>query len=422
MNAALFIGSERPIGMPRILHGNFDFEHELARTGYNRPRLLERLNAELSTHLLAIAEDGDFLFSGDAGLTDFLTDSAAAGFSCVRSAESEKLPIHGAEFVPWGCSRPAILLAASKGWNFNGPSPESVAAVNSRAFSFELERRLDSAIPGAVEIDSVDTLQAAIRSAADVWNRSAEAFDWLVKAEFGMSGRERISGSGILPDDSQVHWIRRRLVSGERLYFEPRVESFGELSSQWIIPQAEFDDRSSAEPELIGTTQLLVDQSGQYLGSVLINTASTESPGPVSGDKGFSFSRHTLKRVLDDARSVAEESRQAGYHGPLGIDSMVYRGSNGESALRSIQDVNARFTMGRIALEWFRRFAATDRPAWLLVSEAWLSDRGIEASLDNPIARLTSPYVVAGQPVRRVGVLIDDPGDWRDLLATDLRP
>jgi hypothetical protein len=412
--------------MPRILHGNFDFEHELAATSYNRPKQLERLNAELSTHLLAIAEDGDFLFSGGAGPACFPASFAIAGFSDVRSVESGRLPSPDAEFVPWGCSQPAISLATSRGWNFSGPSPAAVATVNSRAFSFERERRHDSAIPGAVEIDSGDTLEAAIRSAADVWDRPVAEFDWLVKAEFGMSGRERISGNGTPPDDSQVRWIRRRLASGERLYFEPRVEPLGELSSQWMIPQAEFDDLSSAEPELIGATQLLVDRSGQYLGSIFVDASSIEIPGPNSGpcdgDEGFWLSRQTLELVLQDARSVAEAAQQLGYHGPLGVDSMVYRSPNGEPALRPIQDVNARFTMGRIALEWFRRFAEADRPAWLLVPEVWLNQRGITAAPDNPVVRLTSPNVVAGQPVRRVGVLIDDPGDWRKLLATDLRP
>ncbi len=421
-NAAPFIGSERSIDMPRILYGNFDFEHELAATSYNRPKQLERLNAELSTHLLAIAEYGDFLFSGGAGSACFPASIAIAGFSDVRGADSGRLPTHDAEFVPWGCSRPAISLAASRGWTFSGPSPEVVTAVNSRAFSFERERRHNSAIPGAVEIDSGDTLEAAIRSAADVWNRPVAEFDWLVKAEFGMSGRERISGNGTSPDDSQVRWICRRLASGERLFFEPRVESLGELSSQWMISQAEFDGLSSAEPELIGATQLLVDRSGQYLGSIFVDASSIESPVLGPGDEGFWLSRQTFELAVQNARSVAEAAQQLGYHGPLGVDSMVYRSPNGEPALRPIQDVNARFTMGRIALEWFRRFAETDQPAWLLVPEVWLNQRGIAAAPDNPIVRLTSPNVVAGQPVRRVGVLIDDPGDWRKLLATDLRP
>ena len=419
-HADLFIDSERSIGMPRVLYGNFDFEHELATTGYNRPRQLERLNEELSTHLLAIAEDGDFLFSDNDGIADFLAASATAGFSQVRIVETVHQPTRDAQLVPWGWSRPAISLGASRGWNCDGPSPSVVATVNSRAFSFENEQRHHSAISGAAEIDSVESLEAAISNAADLWNRRVEKFDWLLKAELGMSGRERLSGSGAVFDGSQTRWIRRRLSSRERLYFEPRVESLCELSSQWLVRQSDSGDGLSTEPELLGVTQLLVDRSGQYMGSILVERSTIEIP--CFADEDFSLSRRTLDEILDAAQAVAKESQQLGYHGPIGIDSMVYRGSDRKPALRPIQDVNARLTMGRLALEWFYRFAKTDRPAWLLVPEVWLDERGISAEMDNPAIRLTSPRVVAGQSVRRVGVLIDDPNDWRNLLTTDLRP
>jgi hypothetical protein len=406
--------------MPRIFYGNFDFEHELAAPGYNRPDHLERLNAELSTHLLAFSEDGDRLFYGGDGIADFLTDAATAGFPHVRAVELVNQPTLDAELLPWGVSKPAIDFAASRGWSCDGPSPGVVASVNSRAFSFEAEQRLDSAIPGAVEIDSVETLEVAIKKAADIWNRCVEEFDWLLKAEFGMSGRERIAGRGAQLADSHAGWIRRRLASGESLYLEPCVESLCELSSQWLVPKSDADDGLSMELELIGTTQLLVDRSGQYLGSILVDESSTDIPSIANLE--FSLSQETLNQILQGARSVAKAAQQSEYHGPIGIDSMVYRGPDGQPAARPIQDVNARFTMGRIALEWFRRFAKTDRPAWLLVPEAWLNERGIAAALDNPVARLTSPRSVSGQPVRRVGVLIDDQDDWRKLLTADLRP
>lgn len=406
--------------MPRIFYGNFDFEHELAAPCYNRPKQLERLNAELSTHLLAIAEDGDRLFYRGDGLTDFLNDAATAGFPDVRTAELLNYSIPDAELVPWGWSGAAISFGDSRGLLSGSPAPGVVASVNSRSFSFEAEQLLDSTIPGAAEIDSIETLEGAVRNAADIWNSSVEEFDWMLKAEFGMSGRERVAGTGAQVEDSQAGWIRRRLNCGDRLYLEPRVESLCELSSQWLVPKSDSDNGLTMQPELIGTTQLLVDRSGQYLGSILVDRSSTDVPS-VAGSE-FSLSRETLDHLLQGARSVAKAAQQAGYHGSIGIDSMVYRGLNGQPAARPIQDVNARLTMGRIALEWFSRFATTDRPAWLLVPEARLDERGIAAALDNPASRLTSPRVVDGRPVRRVGVLIDDQADWGNSLTTDLRP
>ena len=46
----------------------------------------------------------------------------------------------------------------------------------------------------------------------------------------------------------------------------------------------------------------------------------------------------------------------AGYAGPVGVDAMVYRKTNGDLGLRHVVEVNVRFTMGRVALELLRRF------------------------------------------------------------------
>jgi hypothetical protein len=408
------------MGMPRVLYGNFDFEHELTTTGYNRTRKFERLNAEMSTHLLALANDGDLLFYPGDAPQEFLADAAVAGFSEVHAIERDSQATSTAELHPWGWSRRAIDFATSRNWSFDAPPAEAVARLNSREFSFDLERRQNMAIPGTVPVDSLDCLEEAILLAAELWNCQKANFNWLLKAEFGMSGRERVSGRGPELDDSQANWIRRRLKSDGRLYFEPRVESLGEFSTQWSIDDTDFSVRGMVEPELVGTTQLLVDHSGQYVGSILADRSLVEAP--MVDDADDNLTQELLGQVLRSASSVAEIAVQLGYRGPLGVDSMVYSGPDGEPALRSVQDVNARFTMGRIALEWFRRFATSDRPAWLLVPSEWLNDGGELASVTNPVRRLTSPHFVAGQAVRRVGVLIDDQNAWQNLLATHLRP
>ncbi|OYW15327.1 MAG: hypothetical protein B7Z55_15100, partial [Planctomycetales bacterium 12-60-4] len=53
---------------------------------------------------------------------------------------------------------------------------------------------------------------------------------------------------------------------------------------------------------------------------------------------------------------AGNELQAAGYFGPVGIDAMWYRDANGKLACRPLQDINARWTMGRLALGWRRRF------------------------------------------------------------------
>ena len=57
---------------------------------------------------------------------------------------------------------------------------------------------------------------------------------------------------------------------------------------------------------------------------------------------------------------IAQRVQQLGYFGPLGIDAMQYRDEAGAIRLRPLQDVNARYTMGRLALG----FGRVLRPGW----------------------------------------------------------
>lgn len=410
--------------MSRVFYGNFDFEHELANAGYTRPCQLERLNAELSTHLLALAADGDLLYCDELAIRDFLADAKPAGFASVRLISNAGQEALDGRLVPWGCSKQAIDFATSCGWACEAPPIKSVVLANSRQFSFELEQRQGVAIPGAAQVTSSVELESAIAAAAGVWKSPTTEFDWLLKAEFGMSGRERIAGRGQKLYDAQASWIRRRIGVGGRLFFEPRVEPLCELSTHWNLGNPELgqgiEAGRQAEAELIGTTQLLVDRSGQYVGSIPVDHSVIDKPLLKCSE--YSLSKEVFDQMLHDARLVTDEARSLGYFGPISVDSMVYRGPDGEPLVRPIQDVNARFTMGRIAVEWCQRFARSDRPAWLLAPINWLDERGWDIAPDNPVRRQTSPRIVADRVVKRVGIMLDDPVDWQQLLSTNLRP
>ena len=404
--------------MPDVFYGNFDFEHELASSAYNRSKRLERLNAEVTAHLLALVQSGDYLFYPCEPPMDFLRNAEKSGFPEVRAMTSSDAAAIGLSVVPWGWSKPVHSFAKLKKWQCDAPSSESVARANSREFSFGCEQSQFSAIPGQAVVGSLESLESAILNASAVWSLHPAELSWLLKAQFSMSGRERLSCRGTCLDDSSRNWIVRRLKSGERLFFEPRVAPLFELSTQWCLPQSGSGLDIPYEPELLGVTQLLTDRAGQYLGSVLLD--ETVSANAHAGIEKFYPSLAMFDRVVTDARSVGVEAQRLGYHGPLGIDAMFYRGPDGETAVRTILDVNARLTMGRIALEWFRRFTKSERPAWLLVPDDWLRDKGLAPTPANSTRRLTSPRSLAGQPVRRVGVLFTEQADWQSLLSTYL--
>jgi hypothetical protein len=114
------------------------------------------------------------------------------------------------------------------------------------------------------------------------------------------------------------------------VFVEPYVERLDEAGLQWEIPR-----RGRGEPRLAGITPLMVDSEGQYRGSLF----ATDEPL----EEKWSF-------AVDTTRQVASELQQLGYFGSLGIDAMQYRDAIGNVRIRPLQDVNARWTMGRLSL------------------------------------------------------------------------
>ena len=131
------------------------------------------------------------------------------------------------------------------------------------------------------------------------------------------------------------------------VFFEPWVESIGEVGVQIEVPH---DD----EPYIIGWTLMLVDSRGQYAGS-WFKLGRKWASEDESHDWGI---------AADMAMKVAKRVQQIGYFGPLGIDAMRYRGRNGSIRLRPLQDINVRWTMGRLSFGFHKLASPREIACW----------------------------------------------------------
>jgi hypothetical protein len=123
----------------------------------------------------------------------------------------------------------------------------------------------------------------------------------------------------------------------------------------------------------------LVDERGQYVGSWFHDDRA------LADEWG---------EAIEIQRLVLERVQILGYTGPVGIDAMKYRDSRGQVRIRPLQDINARWTMGRLALGWRDLLAP---------GETGLMRIGTLAEFDaTPAAGmklLVSPRTLAGRPV-----------------------
>lgn len=318
--------------MPRLFIGNFDFEHRLAAPGRQLPAKLQRLNAELATSWLAIADEGDYLWTPEPIDTEFFKQAVANGLPRVIPVVSfDEVPA-GTECVPWGWTDEIRKLCAARGWIRNDPDDSAVRAANSRRLSSELEQEWRVGLPFSGEATSIDQIEHYV-GLHDHDSR------WVIKAEFGMSGRERLLGSGV-PEGADRSWIEKRLSSNGIVFFEPWVEKVSEVGIQIDIPR-------QGEPQLLEVVPMIADERGQYSGSRLTSQDSEQSHVTLRpSDWGL---------AIDIALQAARRIQNVGYFGPLGIDAMQYKDENQQLHVRPLQDINARWTMGRLCLG-FRRF------------------------------------------------------------------
>jgi len=407
--------------MPRFIFGNFDFEHELAAPQHapNSARL--QLHAELSWHLTAFAAPDDFVLLPQQPTNEFLSEWSQLTGGCrivSQPATAQSLSNNDTLAHAWGWSQRARTLALQAGSQVQAAALEIVRLANSRRCSVEIENRLGLTLPGSFVVTTMNQLAAELQR----FNARQPAGQWVIKAEYGMSARERLLGRGIDLNASAHGWLEKRLRRGEWLVFEPWLDRAAEAGILLDVPPSSASDSTI---RIIAVTELLTNEHGQYIGTRI--------------DTGFAHDMkcHTpAHNPVTTALDVAEELQRLGYFGPLGIDAMQYRSVHTDTPvstlIRPIQDINARWTMGFIATAMARRLAPqqvvtwrllpTDRICHLLtlepdsrVEQRALSCSGLDLTTallcaDHKVRALrTSPLSLEGTLTRQTGILLSGP-------------
>lgn len=399
--------------------GNFDFEHELASPAYVPTQALRRLSRELAWHLSAFAEDGDGIELPEAPCPEFV-----AHWTALTGGELVIVPSVAdcgrfERIEHWGQSQRVQSTSVAE------PTLESVRLANSRRWSVAQEIELGVALPGSAIVTSIASLTAAVETLARRQDRDAAQIRWVIKAEFGMSARERVLGCGIELSVPTRRWIEKRLAVGDWLVFEPWLERVSEVGILLMIPPP---DSVEPRPELIAVTELITDANGRYCGTRVC-------PNDIAAD---------WQPAVETASRMAERLQAIGYFGPVGIDAMSYRSAASDApSLRHVQDINARWTMGFVATKLAQRLAPGRCASWLNASTQKLCEQlGGAATLDFERELLavcgldltalifrdstdirvlrTSPLMMGELPTRQTGLLISAPS--RDeLLAAERR-
>jgi hypothetical protein len=229
----------------------------------------------------------------------------------------------------WGASRCIAAYAKKRGLQYAMPSWEVVCRVNSKAFSFEVGPQL----PHAALLS--DAKQA------EKWLASFEG-PKVLKSCFGVSGKGHliIDAQNTIPREKIDLFLKREWQAGRPVIAEPWVRRILDFSTQWKIS-------SNKQIHYLGPTLCENDAKGKYLK----NSAGDPS-------KLFGIYHSHLETHKKVAKEALQKMADLGYFGNVGIDAMIYETDflSKETHLHPIVEINARKTMGWVALELQRLY------------------------------------------------------------------
>lgn len=352
-----------------------------------RPSVTVRqLSEDLAFIWVLVARQGDLIWAPRLPRCGFFEEMASRGLAPVQAVNSERSIGRPIEICPWGWTDAVRRWASKNGWSHDAPAENVVRELNSRRFSTALESQWNCQLDGQCLIESVDRLAAVLRRLPKECDR------WCLKAEFAMSARERILGRGSKPTEQTINWVRKRIAATGCVYLEPWVERIDEVGLQITVPR-------TGAPILEGITPLLTDSLGSYLGSRI-------APEPALDE--------CWSPAVEVGLRLAARVQDMGYFGPIGIDAVRYRDSSREIRLRPLQDVNARFTMGRLSLGLRRLLNPGESASWLHVRPRSTTNSSPHIWYDQLVQKLpdsvrvvpTSPFMLAERPTLHGTLLV----------------
>jgi uncharacterized ferritin-like protein (DUF455 family) len=213
----------------------------------------------------------------------------------------------------------------------------------------------------------------------------------LAKAAFSYAGRGHKRINRESPPEATRNWLTNTIADHGCVIGEPWLERVADFSALY-----ELD--ASGRAELIGLTLMENDAAGRFLGTrVSPKWASMLEPDVAA----FLHREAEVMGWYQDKIPAVLGQLLPGYVGPLGVDAMVHRRSDGSLALKHVVELNVRMTMGRVALELLQKSAPNRQGRFRILRKGKLEAADLEF----------------GGSLQGGRIAINDPAQAREFIA-----
>jgi uncharacterized ferritin-like protein (DUF455 family) len=357
---------------PAVLWFNPDAEAFAARNCSEQLAVpASTLQSDLAYLPAYVSRQDDLILLPQAPSADFLRQLQHAGFHlperCIVDTDAVAAPRIErklGELRPWAwapdsvaffsnnldaCSRPRT---AQQLWN--AQLRDLYSKLWSTAWAAELaaaSKQTDWLAPPEVYGQAVDRMDALIELRAQF---AARGYHNIVcKAPFGTAAHgNRCLRDGEAISPALVQWLQNVWDTQGAVLVEPWLERVYDFSVQC--------EQHDGALKVLAFTQLLNNPRGQFKG-ILCNGFCKGVPAEVvrflmQRIDGRPRVYHWYETTVAPRLAAALHARA--FHGPLGIDAFLYRDGAGSLRLKSVVEINPRYTLGRVGHELGHHTAA----------------------------------------------------------------
>ncbi len=246
--------------------------------------------------------------------------------------------------VPWYACARDLADPALAGHPVEAPDPEVVRRGHDKAIAQRFALRegfVPRPLRPLIEVFEPKDLEA--EQAIDHIDRALSAWPtwtggrFTLKPRFGCNGRGRVGGTGRAAELPSLPGSLPRLAARGGAILEPWLDRTLDLAAEMFLD-------ASGELRMLGTLEQVTSRSGVYRG----HRGEVDSAGRVSSGSTWD------EALREAAAAIGCAARDEGFRGPCGIDAFAFRAEERE-IFRPIVELNARFTLGTVALGLVRR-------------------------------------------------------------------
>lgn len=351
------------------------------------------LQSDLAFLPAYLAKQGDIVLLPQLPSRTFLETLQSYGFTlpetitystCDSPAIDRKL----GHLSPWAWTPDSIdffrqaAKSLTRHQNLDTRWSNEIRQLHSKAFAAQLGKTLSENLKSETWIAPTETYAElaysieqllAIRENLQRIGYSNTAF----KAPFSTAaGGIRCLMKGESPSPAFLNWAKTTLQMQKSVLVEPWLDRVFDFSLQL--------DHQGETTKLIAYTRLKNNARGQFQG-IITNAFTLGLPQELIR---FMMERRSgkprLYQLFEQELIPLIENRlnSSGYTGNLGIDAFIYRSPQGELRLKPLIEINARTTMGRVAVEISKRLASGSVGLFQIQTKSQLKKNGYRSFVD----------------------------------------